>query len=247
MTNMLRTTLLRKYRDWMQPLIGITGRQFPYGLVDGAPSILAEALIDVVLVDYVDAVLASGGLPMHLPLGVDPKLVIDRLDGLILSGGADVDPAHYGQDPGADIGSVEPVRDAFELDIAARAISASLPTLGICRGHQVLNIAAGGTLSQHRPDHARFDRGVMAEVHGVRLEEGSIPAGAYGPERQVNSLHHQVVDELGSGIRPVGRADDGEIEAIEFTGKPIVGIQWHPEMFRRQDPIFDWLVEAATT
>jgi putative glutamine amidotransferase len=246
MTNVLRIRATRKYGDRMQPLIGITGRQFAYGIVEGAPSLLADALIDVVLVDYVDAVLASGGLPVHLPLGVDPTLIIERLDGLVLSGGADVDPERYGQDPDEDLGSVEPVRDAFELEIAAQAISASLPTLGICRGNQVLNIAAGGSLTQHCPAHARFDREATAEVHGVSLDEGSIPARAYGSERHVNSLHHQVIDELGSGVRAVGRADDGEIEAIEFAGKPIVGIQWHPEMFRRRDPIFDWLIAAAS-
>ncbi len=229
----------------MRPLIGITGRQFPYGLVEGTPPLLAGSMLDVVLTDYVDAVLASGGLPVHLPFSLDPAEVIDRLDGLVLSGGADIDPARYGAEPGPELGGVEPDRDAFELALAERAIDCSLPTVGICRGHQILNVAAGGTLVQHRPAHARYDSKPSANVHAVSIDAGSIAAKAYGGQLQVNSFHHQVIDSLGDGVRAVGRAEDGDIEVIEFTGKPIVGIQWHPEMYRQQDPIFDWLVHMA--
>jgi putative glutamine amidotransferase len=229
----------------MRPLIGITGRQLPYGSIEGCPAPLAEAMLDIVLVDYVDAVLASGGLPVHLPMSVDPAEFAGRLDGLILSGGADIDPAQYGAGPDPDLESVDPDRDAFELAMAQIAIQTSMPTLGICRGIQVLNVAAGGTLVQHRPDHARFDSAPDADVHAVTIDADSVAGAAYGIQHDVNSFHHQVVGDVGAGIRVVGRADDGDIEAIEFDNKPIVGIQWHPEMYRRQDPIFDWLVEAA--
>ena len=229
----------------MKPLIGITGRQFPYGDVRGAPEVLSDALLDAVLVDYVDAVLKSGGLPVHIPMQVDPQEIVSRLDGLVLSGGADIDPSHYGHEPDADLGPTEADRDAFELAISKLAIAQDMPTLGICRGNQLLNVAAGGTLHQHLPDHARFDSPAGAEVHSVTFDAGSTVAATYGERIEVNSFHHQTVDKLGDGIRVVGRDDDGSIEAIEFDDKPIVGIQWHPEMFRRQDPIFDWLIAEA--
>lgn len=230
----------------MKPLIGITGRSFPYGDVKGAPAVLADAMVDVVLVDYVDAVLASGGIPIHLPMKVDPDELIGRLDGLVLTGGADLNPQHYGHVAIDDLDALEPDRDEFELALAGLAIDKSLPTLGICRGNQLLNVAAGGTLIQHVPAHARFDSPAGAVVHSVSIDAHSIAARAYGTECEVNSFHHQVIDDLGNGIQVVGRANDGDIEVIEFTGKPIVGIQWHPEMFRRRDPIFDWLVETAS-
>lgn len=230
----------------MRPLIGITGRQFPYGDVAGAPALLANSLVDVVLTDYVDAVLASGGLPVHLPFSVDPAEVIARIDGLVLSGGADLDPATYNADPDPDLGSVEIDRDRFELALASQAIVTSLPTLGICRGIQVLNVAAGGSLIQHRPVHARYDSAPDADVHAVSIDEDSIAGSAYGTTRRVNSFHHQVLDTIGDGVRVVGRAEDGDVEVIEFPGKPVVGIQWHPEMYRQRDPIFDWLVSAAS-
>jgi len=230
----------------MKPLIGITGRQFPYGHVEGSPDVLSDALLDVVLVDYVDAVRASGGLPVHLPFSADPAEYLDRLDGLVLSGGADVDPARYNAAPDADLGAVEHERDDFELTLAEFAIERSMPTLGICRGHQVLNVAAGGTLNQHVPEQARYESAPDAEVHRAVFDAGSIVHSVYGESLPINSFHHQTIDEIGDGIRIVGRdGDHGNIEAIEFEGKPIVGVQWHPEMFRQQDPIFDWLIAEA--
>ncbi len=231
----------------MKPLIGITGRTFPYGDVAGAPDVLAEAMLDAVLVDYVNAVIASGGIPVHLPQAVDPADLVGRLDGLVLSGGADIDPARYGQQPTPELTPLEAARDEFELEIAQLAIGAQLPTLGICRGNQVLNVAAGGTLIQDRPAHARYDSPATATVHRVDIDETSIVGRAYGAQVEVNSFHHQVLDQIGDGVRVVGRADDGDVEAIEFDGLPVVGIQWHPEMFRRRDPIFDWLIDTATS
>ena len=230
---------------FMKPLIGITGRQFPYGDVQGAPEVLGDALVDAVLVDYVDAVLYSGGIPVHIPMQVRAEEIIGRLDGLVLSGGADIDPANYGSDPDPDLGPVETERDTFELELTRLAISTEMPTLGICRGNQMLNVAAGGTLHQHLPEHARFDSPAGVEVHSVSFDADSTVAATYGATLEVNSFHHQTIDQLGEGIRVVGRDGDGSIEAIEFDNKPIVGIQWHPEMFRRQDPIFDWLIARS--
>ncbi|MGI9607901.1 MAG: gamma-glutamyl-gamma-aminobutyrate hydrolase family protein [Acidimicrobiales bacterium] len=229
----------------MKPLIGITGREFPYGRVEGAPPVLWDAMVDAVLTDYVDAVLASGGVPVHVPLRVDPAELIDRLDGLLLTGGTDVDPARYGAEPTTELLDLEPERDEFELRLAAMAVERSKPTLGICRGIQLLNVAAGGTLVQHVPSHARFDATMEDTVHDVKIEPDSALGAAYGERVAVNSFHHQVLDEVGQGIRVIARADDGEIEGIEFDGKPIVAVQWHPEMFHRREPIFDWLVSTS--
>ncbi len=230
----------------MKPLIGITGRQFPYGEVKDSPEVLSDALLDAVLVDYVDAVLYSGGIPVHIPMRVAPEEIVDRLDGLVLSGGADIDPSHYGSQPDPELGPIEAERDAFELALTELAIAEAMPTLGICRGNQMLNVAAGGTLHQHLPDHARFDSPANVEVHSVNFDADSTVGATYGEQLSVNSFHHQTIDRLGDGIRVVGRDEDDSVEAIEFIGKPIVGIQWHPEMFRRQDPIFDWLVATAS-
>ena len=229
----------------MRPLIGITGGQFLYGRVKGSPLPLANAAVDTVLTDYVDAVLASGGLPVHLPLSVDPSEFVDRIDGLVLAGGPDIDPSRYGQSPDPSVDTPNAARDAFEIAMAEIAIDTTIPTLGVCRGGQILNVAAGGSLVQHRPEHARYESPPDADVHSVELDADSIPGRAYGTSTEVNSFHHQVVGDVGDGIRVVGRAKDGDVEAIEFTGKPIVGVQWHPEMYQRQDPIFDWLVEAS--
>ena len=230
----------------MKPLIGITGREFKYELVQGAPAILDDVDVAAVLTDYVDAVLASGGLPVGLPQRVDPAMYVDRLDGLILAGGADIDPKQYDREPDPDLGPTDPGRDEFELSMAGLAIDAGLPTLGICRGLQILAVSSGGTLEQHRPDHAHLDRPVKELTHAVSIADGSILAGVYGTEHRVNSLHHQVVDSVGDAVDVTARSPEGDIEGIEVRGKPIVGVQWHPEMLQVREPIFDWLVRAAS-
>jgi len=229
----------------MKPLIGITGREFPYGNVAEAPEVLAHVMVDVVLCDYVDAVLASGGIPIHLPMRVDPAELIGRIDGLILSGGADIDPVRYNDTPDPDLGPLEPNRDSFEFAITEQAIAAGLPTLGICRGVQLLNVATGGTLAQHVPEHARLDLPGDAHTHHVEFAEGSTLQRLYGAKAPVNSLHHQSVATTGDSMRVVGTADDGGIEALEHKTLPIIGVQWHPEMFRQREPVFDWLVNEA--
>ncbi|NNC80090.1 MAG: gamma-glutamyl-gamma-aminobutyrate hydrolase family protein, partial [Acidimicrobiales bacterium] len=230
----------------MKPLIGITGRISTYGNYAGTPEIMKDAELDIVLVDYVEAVLASGGLPIHLPQAVDPAEFIGRIDGLILSGGADIEPKRYDAAPDPDLGPVEPPRDEFELTLAELAIEVELPTVGICRGIQVLNVVTGGTLNQHVGEHARLDVPRTTEVHDVAFTEGSILNGIYGDQHPVNSLHHQSIDRLGNGVTATGTTGDGDVEGIELDGLPIIGVQWHPEMFRRRDPLFDWLVSTAS-
>ena len=141
-----------------------------------------------------------------------------------------------------------PLRDAFEIALLDAAIGADLPVLGICRGPQLINIAAGGTLHQHLPAHAATDGPPEATPHIVATTEGSQLRQMYGPEVAVNSLHHQAVDRLGDGYVATAHSPDGVIEGIEHAELPVVGVQWHPELMTGAlaDPIFGWLVDHAS-
>ncbi|HVY77539.1 MAG TPA: gamma-glutamyl-gamma-aminobutyrate hydrolase family protein [Solirubrobacterales bacterium] len=204
---------------------------------------------------YATAVQRAGGLALVLPPDeaavADPDLLLDRLDGLLLVGGADLDPASYGAEPHPETRGTWPERDAFELALARRALERDLPLLGICRGMQLLNVALGGTLDQHLPEslgsetHRRVP-GSFGEHH-VRLDPGSLACAAAGVEAlAVFSHHHQGVAELGAGLRVSGRAEEDElIEAIELPGRRFaLGVVWHPEEDPRSNVIAA-LVTAA--
>lgn len=141
-----------------------------------------------------------------------------------------------------------PLRDAFEIALLDAAVNCGLPVLGICRGPQLINIAAGGTLHQHLPAHAATDGPPDATPHTVITVEGSQLRRMYGPEVAVNSLHHQAVDQLGDGYIATAHSPDGIIEGIEHTELPILGVQWHPELMTDAlaDPCFRWLVDNAS-
>jgi putative glutamine amidotransferase len=204
---------------------------------------------------YVTAVQAAGGLPLILPpddeAAETPDPLLDKVDGLILAGGADVDPATYGAKPHERTGETVPERDRFELALAHRALERGIPLLGICRGGEMLNVACGGTLLQHLPDVVGHDGhleqpGTFSE-HEVELEPGSLAARAAGAERTtVMSHHHQAVDELGEGLRATGRSiPDGVVEAIESEAHDFaLGVIWHPEADERSE-IVAALVGAA--
>jgi len=208
---------------------------------------------------YAAAVEAAGGIPVILPVLAPEKApeVLEHLQGLLLSGGVDLDPSHYGEDPLPGLGKVTPERDAFELALARRALAAGVPVLGICRGVQVLNVAAGGTLFQdlgsqlekvlkHRQEAPRWH-----ESHAVRLDPSSRMAAILGvTETRVNSFHHQAVRLVAPGLRAVAWAPDGVIEAVESVdGGFALGVQWHPEEMWDRYPLhlkpFSALVEAA--
>ena len=185
---------------------------------------------------YLGAVQRAGGLAVLLPPDPeatrDPDPVLDLLDGLILAGGVDVDPATYGASalPTTDPPNTE--RDAFELALARRALERDLPLLGICRGMQVMNVAAGGTLHQHvdNPIHRRT-LGQFVD-HEVRLDDGSLAARAAGETvHPSKSHHHQAVDALGDGFVVTGRSPEDDLpEAIEDPARRYaLGVQWHPE------------------
>lgn len=229
------------------PLIGISGRAGRAGDLGVAPKSMADRPVDLYFRDYALGVLAAGGLPVYLPEPADPEVFVGRFDGLLLTGGTDIDPARYGQEVQADLFPPEPGRDAFELGLVDAAAASGIPVAGICRGVQVLNVHGGGTLHQHVGAHACFDHPPDDPVHEVVFAEGSKLAGLYGPTRRVNSLHHQTIDAVGEGFLATGRSEDGAVEAIEAVDRPWLGVQWHPEMMegRDEDPLFAWLVAAA--
>ena len=212
------------------------------------PESFRDLHLDVYYCDYARGVIAAGGLPVFLPGSADPADYADRLDGLLLTGGTDIEPERYGQPPSPELYTREPDRDAFEMALLDGAAGASKPVLGICRGIQVLNVHGGGTLHQHVPAHAHHDEPPNSIIHRVDLTEGSLAASLYGPSIQVNSLHHQIIDELADGYEATGVSADGAVEVIESGHRPWIGVQWHPELMdsRDRDPVFDWLVKAAS-
>lgn len=239
-----------------RPLIGLCGRRVTAADVAGFPPSLAGLDIDLYLADYARRILEAGGLPLHLPLDGDPPMYLPHLDGLLLSGGADVTPSVYGAEPDGN-GDYQALRDRLELELVHGARRRDLPVLGICRGLQLVNVAAGGTLHQHVPDHARYDVDPDRRVHEVRLEPESVLGALYGgtgatgrPEDpggglRVNSLHHQTVDRVGRGLRVVARAADGTVEGLESDDGGVLAVQWHPEMLPTTEPVFGWLVDRA--
>jgi putative glutamine amidotransferase len=226
-----------------RPLIGLPGRRKRIGQIEGFPSSLHELEVDVYFADYARSVLTAGGLPVHLPIDADAGEWIGVIDGIVLTGGADIEPGRYGR-PNTH-SDTEPRRDELELALLAGAIEVGTPVLGICRGLQVLNVHAGGTLHQHVPAHARYDLTPDARSQSVIIERGSVLHSIYGDAVTVNSLHHQTVDTVGAELRVTARADDGTVEGLELAGTDVIAVQWHPEMINHADPVFAWIVERA--
>ena len=231
------------------PLIGVTTSEIRRAertdpLPEGEPPQHELALG----MPYVRALERAGAVPVVLPpvdAGLIPALVAP-LAGVCLSGGPDLDPSAYGAARDPHLGPTEPGLDAFELEVARCADAAGLPILGICRGAQALNVARGGSLHQHLPDHRQTDPGWVT-THTVEIAPHSRLAGIRGAtEQQVNSFHHQAVDRLGAGLRAVAWAPGGSIEAIEGDGERLVlGVQWHAESLDRDAPLFRALDAAS--
>ena len=203
---------------------------------------------------YVDRVHQAGGLALLLPITeAEPAELLDLVDGLILAGGADIDPAAYGAPRHACTVDTKPRRDAFEITMTRAAVERDVPLLGICRGMQLLNVALGGTLVQHLPDdlghtdHRRTLGSFDNSDHDVRVAPDTLAARTIGESiHKTYSHHHQAADVLGEGLVATGWATiDDLVEVVELPGRRFVlGVQWHPEV-DDTSPVVAALVEAA--
>ena len=209
--------------------------------------------------EYVDAVRRAGGIPILLPAG-EPDLpaLLGSIDGLILSGGGDVDPAHYGSSGHPAVYAVDPQRDATELTLARMVAGAALPTLCVCRGAQVLNVALGGTLVEHLPDEVgeavvHRDSPPNYIDHAIAVQVDSQLGAILGQAKiEAASWHHQAIRTVAPGLTVVATAPDGTIEAVERPEHPwLIAVQWHPEITASKDSVqqqlFDAFVAAACT
>lgn len=231
-----------------RPVIGICAPREP-----ASWSVWTDQLAHVVADSYVTAVQSTGShallLPIHSPAATE---LLDRIDGLVLAGGSDIDPTFYGAaiDPATE--ETFPDRDAFEIAMAREALKRQLPVLGICRGMQVLNVVCGGTLRQditegHPSPHRRSFGSFDDAENEIRLEPDSLAAKALGEDIHIGHCHHhQSVDRLGDGLVVTGRmVVDGAPEAIEAAGDGwVLGVQWHPEASERRE-LFQALANAA--
>lgn len=227
----------------MKPIIGITS-----GIKD-------ESLV-MTAYDNIHAIVQAGGVPMVLPNLADEQLadrLLEQLDGLLATGGGDIDPTLFGEEPHPKLGEVSPLRDQFELMIVRKALQANKPVLGICRGCQILNVAAGGTVyqdiysqcSQELLQHAQRAPRAHAS-HFVDIEEETMFYEIIQMGRiKVNSYHHQAVHRVADGFRVSAAAGDEIIEAIESTRHAFaLGVQWHPENMTGRDPYADAIFKA---
>lgn len=238
-----------------KPLIGVTGRK-------DISARLLHSPMDAVGETYLHAIQHVGGTPVIIPsivMDEDWDVLVAHLDGLLLSGGGDIDPVLYGEVSEPWMGQVDAERDASELGLVRKWLASERPLLAICRGHQVLNVALGGTLYQdiaaYIPaalDHSSAPGRPMENVvHSVTVEPSSRLATILGGTSfAVNSAHHQAVKTLGDKLTVVARADDGIVEAIELCDHPFcMGVQWHPEaMVKTGDtmwPLFEAFVATA--
>ena len=244
-----------KERREMEPIIGIPGNSM---------FIQSDAFPDPLKINYSPrdiskAVSEAGGLPVIIPVGEPEHLqkYVEMIDGLILAGGQDISPHLYGEDPREGIKATSPKRDAAEVALTEAYISTGKPILGICRGLQLINAMFGGTLYQDLSESDEiFIKHVQETpthhpIHRVKIDSKSYLGSILPEEIKVNSLHHQVIRKLGSGLKTTAIAGDGVIEAIETVDptKNIVAVQWHPESTYYKDPhslaLFEDLVKRA--
>lgn len=234
------------------PLIGVTASH-GFNEVGNSQFIIRE--------NYLTSILRAGGLPVVLPAALDEETIrayLPRLDGLLLSGGGDIDPAYFGEAIIPECGEIDTLRDGFEMKLAPLAIAMNMPVFGICRGIQVLTVALGGTLYQDvekqtgivREKHyqnAPYDKG----IHEVTFTKGGLLERITGAERMhVNSTHHQCAKTVGDRLTVEAMSTDGLIEGVAMKGSErVYGVQFHPEHFSHLNPdamrLFEYLVEQA--
>ncbi|GAB4500169.1 MAG: gamma-glutamyl-gamma-aminobutyrate hydrolase family protein [Anaerolineales bacterium] len=224
-----------------KPLIGVTTYRMKSSLGISVHGV-AEA--------YLNAVQDAGGLPVMIPLGLPEETLsalLARLDGILFTGGGDIDPAHYNQPDDTCSNDIDPDRDRVEFWLLKQSLAENKPLMGICRGFQLVNVGLGGSLysdvesqmpaAQKHDFYPDWARDYLA--HPVRLEPGTRLAEILGTlEIEVNSLHHQSVRTLGAGIIPLAYAPDGTVEALEIPGNPFgIAVQWHPEWLQAYEPM----------
>jgi putative glutamine amidotransferase len=239
----------------MHPIIGVTSEPKP---TKGSAGDLNSHVIGHA---STDAVIRAGGLPVILaPVpNEDVPAIVDRLDGLLLSGGGDVEPKRYGEESHPTVNRTNETRDEFEIALTNGALARHLPVLAICRGLQIVNVVLGGTLIQDIPsdlgsiDHTVIGHAVYDGHQPVTVESNSLIAKATGAtDLMVNFIHHQAVKELAPGLRAVAWANDGVIEGIEHEdeGWPLLAVQWHPEYLSSNSDeashrLFEGFVDSA--
>ena len=233
------------------PLIGISGTHASNGATQVGSA-------------YIESVLRAGGVPVVLPINSNPevlKKMVASIDALIMTGGEDVDPLkNYNEDPIPGLEDINPERDAFDIALVKLALERGIPVLGICRGHQIMNVACGGTLYQDIPFQVKSSNILKHRqqapswygTHRVELEQNSVLARILGKTTVVtNTFHHQAVKDIAPGFIATGRTGDGVIETMEMKENPCVfSVQFHPEgsVARGSDeflPVFTYLVELA--
>ncbi len=239
----------------MRPVIGLTTKPVP------VTNSLGEVDSHVLTRTYTDSVLRAGGTPLLLLPVPAPAIegLLDRIDGLVLTGGGDVSPHRYGQDEDETVRGVDFDRDEFELELVLAAKARGMPVFAICRGHQVLNVALGGTLLQDialaigSMDHDQVGHLAWEGHQPIKIDPASRLCDIVGDsELLVNSIHHQAIDRLAPGLTPVAWAQDGVIEAVQHDDGewPLLSVQWHPEVLGDRDDVasfrlFSAFVDAA--
>lgn len=237
----------------MKPVIGVLGNLTT--IEDGA---VTRAYVNQ---SYVDAIEQAGGIPLVFPVSKDTVAtggLLERVDGLLITGGLDVHPFYYDEEPYQELGAILPNMDLFHIEALQKAVDMQMPILGICRGIQVMNVAFGGTLFQdlsHIPTMVlkHWQKGSRTlGMHYVNVEAGSKLRRMVGDRLMVNSIHHQAVKDVAPGFRVAAKASDGVVEAIEKQDYGFcLGLQWHPEEMVKvsgaMKPIFQTFVNAART
>lgn len=252
-------SLEQLYKSTTQELQGY--KETTYSPIIGISTSLSSNGSSSVMNTYVQAVLKAGGTPVIIPVITQTKAlsdIVNQLDGLIITGGADLNPLWYKEEPRKELGSLVPERDIYDLKLAKIALDKQIPTVGICRGLQLLNVAHGGSLYQdipsQRPNHIKHNQDVEGSygTHRAFIEKGSLLSTILEKDTVlVNSFHHQAIKDLAPIFKVVATAPDGIIEAVEaYPNYPIIAFQWHPEILTKAgDPtmlkIFKFFIGQA--
>ena len=226
-------------------------------------SSFGESSVTSASLTYINSVKIAGGVPLVIPMTTDEEQlnrILDVIDGLVMTGGEDIDPLKYfGEEPHKALGTIVPERDAFDVLLIRMAVKKGIPVMGICRGHQVMNVAFGGTLYQDIPSQVKNNFVKHSQkapnyygTHTIDIEKGSLLAKLLGVNTVVvNSFHHQSVKDIAPGFKTTAVSKDGVIEAIEMIGNDTVfGVQFHPEAFVNKGddtflPIFKYLIDKS--